>query len=238
MSVSPPAVAEDSTLHVTAIEEAEWHTIVKVTRAWKTLAEDKFNQWNALLKGSPEFIPMTPQESSERLAASHRLVTIMHNCLTLEKEEDDDPWDKIYACFDGARKIQALAFVQNERHFVSFLATNPDNISHYVNERTPKVRGAATEILKHLAKISLIEHKPLRLEAMPDTEGSEENGPATEGNRYFYSSLGFKRITGAKAREREIETDGLIPMVLKRDSKLMKMALASLQLEDSRRDVA
>ena len=138
----------------------------------------------------------------------------MHNHLTLPKAPDDEPWDRIYTCCDEKKTVQAIAFVQHERHFVSYLATHPDNLSHPVNDSVPRIRGAATEILRHLAAISQRDHKPLRLEAMPATD-------TTEGNRDFYIRLGFKRVTGMQAREREESTGGLIPMVLRRRNPLI-----------------
>ncbi len=184
-------------LTVSTVPFEEWHEMIYVVRNW----------------ASNVFFKCRSDPSSELLDASQGIIKSIKRQLKLSLIRSEDPcrgWDTIFVCQDRDETIQAIALVKLKTHYIDYLATHPDNLNHPMNTLIKdRVRGAATEIILHLAERTLATGKLLNLIALKSAMP-------------FYKSLSFKRARGISARA--YDTYDLTVMQL-HASSIRKLAL-------------
>ncbi len=147
----------NSTVHEAELEK--WPALSRIAKIWSNTSRDRLDtlRRRGALNAHPTF------ENSLYICES-----ISNQLITPEKERPrgSDPWDTTLICEDEHRQLQAIALFDKRSNTLAYIATNPENISHDTN-RT-QVRGAATQILLHLAKETLQNGSALKLKSVDD----------------------------------------------------------------------
>lgn len=116
-----------------------------------------------------------------RDAADIDLILDSHNILSILSYSFQTANVKYISVVDGDQKIQAIGQFNESYDIVSYLATNPSNLSLKQNEvSNRRIQGAGTKILREAMRLSLI-YGSRKLETFPFGEKSRD----------YYLHLGF-----------------------------------------------
>jgi hypothetical protein len=166
-SVIKDPTVQNVALKVTAVTKEKWAELSEISGAWRK---------NALAICRREDVGVVFYEdriqgdNAWMFAESARICgSIQGNLTTFPngRPEGKVEWDTVLACEDSAGNTQGIALVNSADNKLAFLATNPDNIRHKVNENIPnRIQGAGTEIMLYLAERALETGNAVRLKAI------------------------------------------------------------------------
>ena len=160
-------------LHTAIIPAGEHSTIKKIVEDWFVLAKSRSDYSEAI---SCCFIDT---HARTILRASKDILCSIFSML--DGDSAREKWDSLVVCKDTSDKIQAIALVNMEQNKLVYLATHPNNIvTEYLDKEIVPVRGAASRIIVHMAKLALESNRTIRLKS-------------TDSAFKFYKKLGFKR---------------------------------------------
>lgn len=146
---------------VSEVQKSEWSTIVKVLGQWEKSLQEKGENWGRIAPGN--------QTAHRVLPAGEICAQMIHQIKTPAHERvGGDPWNVVLICKDANHKIQAIALHDKQSNRLADLATHPDNIDHPINDAVPRVKGAGTQIILHLAKETVRADSTLRLRSVRD----------------------------------------------------------------------
>ncbi|MBY0529453.1 MAG: hypothetical protein K2P51_04605 [Rhabdochlamydiaceae bacterium] len=183
-ATSSSAPLSSSRFNIALVPPDNWEHIAHIAAEWSSCAHEKYLTIHG---GNPPVFRTNDQARSDpgRMFSDSRSIcdAIAHQTGVPQKQRlsGGEKWDHVLICSDEAGTVQAMALVDSQGHKLAYIATHPDNIEHEINrELVSRFRGAGTQIIVHLAAISLRKNLPLRMTAI-------------EKSISFYEKLQFEK---------------------------------------------
>ncbi len=199
-----------SKLSVTEALSREWKTIAEIADTWIKSANEKY----LTIHGGKMPLFKTRDAASSDIGGlfinSRSMISQIKYQLTTpikERISGGEPWDTVLICRDSNNNLQAIALFDKRSNKLSYLATNPDNIRHELNEGiTTRVQGAGTQIMLSLAKFARTNSFIIRLRATDETvkfyqKLGFEDDPENRGPYDGYVRITSMKLTPQKVKE-------------------------------------